>query len=79
MIFILSCMKFILPILQCTAIQVLHNVSPFYLQGLFSYAIDVTSYNGRNPHRLYVPGIRTKYGKTIWCSFDMELLACCTI
>ena len=48
-----------------TAIQVLkilHNFSPTYLQGLFSYT-NVTGHIGRNPHRLYVPGIRTNYGK----------------
>ena len=33
------------------------------MQGLFSYAIDVTGRSGRNPHRLYVPRIRTNYGK----------------
>ena len=49
-----------------TAIQVfkiLHNFSPTYLQGLFSYTSNVTGHIGRNPHRLYVPGIRTNYGK----------------
>ena len=49
-----------------TAVQVfkiLHNVSPTYMQGLFSYATDVTGRSGRNPHRLYVPRIRTNYGK----------------
>ena len=49
-----------------TAVQVfkiLRNVSPTYMQGLFSYATDVTGRSGRNPHRLYVPRIRTNYGK----------------
>ena len=49
-----------------TAIQVfkiLHNFSPTYLQGLFSYTSNVTGHIGRNPHRLYIPGIRTNYFK----------------
>ena len=49
-----------------TAVQVfkiLHNVSPTYMRGLFSYATDVTGHTGRNSHRLYVPRIRTNYGK----------------
>ena len=43
--------------------KILNNFSPTYLQGLFSYTSNVTSHIGRNPHRLYVPGIRTNYGK----------------
>jgi len=43
--------------------RILHNVSPTYMRGLFSYATDVTGRTGRNPHQLYVPRIRTNYGK----------------
>jgi len=49
--------------------------------GLFTYAADVTGHNGQNPHRLYVPRIRTNYGKRslqyratlIWNHLSVEL------
>ena len=61
--------------------KVLHNISPAYLRGLFSYTTDDTGYTGRNPHRLYVPGVRTNYGKRslkyqgtlIWNRLSVEL------
>jgi len=43
--------------------KILHNISPTYMRGLFTYAVEVTGHTGRNPHRLYVPRIRTNYGK----------------
>ena len=49
-----------------TAVQVfkiLNKISPPYLHGIFSYAVDVTGRSGRNLHRLFVPSVRTNYGK----------------
>ena len=49
-----------------TAVQVfkiLNKISPPYLRGIFSYAVDVTGRSGRNLHRLFVPSVRTNYGK----------------
>ena len=43
--------------------KILHQISPPYLHGLFSYASAVTDCAGRNPHQLFVPRIRTNYGK----------------
>ena len=63
--------------------KILHNYSPTYLQGLFSYTSNFTGHMGRNPHRLYVPGIKTKlwqrplhYQGTVICN---RLPTCCTI
>jgi len=61
--------------------KVLHNISPAYLRGLFLYATDITGYTGQNPHRLYVPRVRTNYGKRslkyrgiwIWNRLSVEL------
>ena len=44
--------------------KILHRVPPPYLFNLFRYARDVTDHQGRNPHRLYVPRVRTNYGKS---------------
>ena len=49
-----------------TAVQVfkiLNKISPPYLHGIFSYVVDVTGRSGRNLHRLFVPSVRTNYGK----------------
>ena len=44
--------------------KILHRVSPPYLFNLSRYARDVTDHQGRNPHHLYVPHVRTNYGKS---------------
>ena len=67
--------------------KILHNISPTYLQDLFSYTIDVTGHVGRNPHRLYVPAVRTNYGKKslkyrgtmIWNRLSPELYGAKTL
>ena len=49
-----------------TALQVfkiVNNISPSYLHHTFSFAVDVTGRSGRNQHRLFVPRVRTNYGK----------------
>jgi len=43
--------------------RTLHWLSPLYLADTFRYATAVTSHIGRNNHRLFVPRIRTTYGK----------------
>ena len=53
-----------------TAVQVfkiIRKITPPYLHDTFSYAVDVICHIGRNPHRFYVPSIRTNYGrKSLW-------------
>ena len=53
-----------------TAVQVfkiLHELTPPYLHGMFRYASAVSGRVGRNPLRLYVPSIRTNYGRgSLW-------------
>ena len=44
--------------------KILHQVSPPYLSNLFRYTRDVTGHQGRNPACLYVPRVRTNYGKS---------------
>ena len=49
-----------------TALQVfkiVNRISPPYLHGVFSFAVDVTGRSSRNVHRLYVPSVRTNFGK----------------
>jgi len=49
-----------------TALQVfkiVNNISPSYLHNTFSFAVDVTGRFGRNHYRLFVPRVRTNYGK----------------
>jgi len=51
-----------------TALQVfkiVNNISPSYLHNTFSFAVDVTGCFGRNQHRLFVPRVRTDYGKRL--------------
>ena len=43
--------------------RILHKLSSPYLCDTFHYTVDVTSYTGRNPHRLFVPRVRTNLGK----------------
>jgi len=40
----------------------MNRISPLYLHGIFSFAIDVTGHSGRNVHRFF-PRVRTNYGK----------------
>ena len=60
-----------------TALQVfkiVKKISPPNLHDIFTFTVDVTSYSDRNQHRLFVPRVRTNYGKwslayratTIW-------------
>ena len=49
-----------------TALQVfkiVNRISPPYLHGVFLFAVDVTGRSSRNVHRLYVPSVRTNFGK----------------
>ena len=49
-----------------TALQVfkiVNRISPPYLHGVFSFAVDVTGRSSRNIHGLYVPSVRTNFGK----------------
>ena len=41
----------------------IHRLSPAYLRETFQYTTTVTSHVGRNSHRLFVPRVRTSYGK----------------
>ena len=43
--------------------KVLHKLAPDYLHGIFEYAVNVTGRISRNAHRLFVPQLRTNYGK----------------
>jgi len=69
-----------------TAVQVykiLHELTPPYLHGMFHYASAISGRIGRNPLRLYVPGIRTNYGRgslwyrgtTIWNNLPIHVTA----
>ena len=72
---------------ECRTFIQLYRFSKYYImfhlhmQGLFTYATDVTGHTGKNPHRLYVPRIRTNYGKRslqywgtlIWNRLTVEL------
>ena len=40
-----------------------NKISPPYLHGCFSFAVDITGHPGRNVHRLFVPRVKTNYGK----------------
>ena len=42
--------------------KILYEIAPPYLHGMFQYASAVSGHVGRNPLRLFVPGIRTNYG-----------------
>ena len=43
--------------------RILHKMAPSYLQKLFKYSSDVTGHPGRIFNRLYVPQVKTNYGK----------------
>jgi len=43
--------------------KILHQFTPAYLHSIFEYAVDVTGRVSRNLHRLFVPRVRTNYGK----------------
>ncbi|XP_065895816.1 uncharacterized protein [Dysidea avara] len=43
--------------------KVLHKLAPDYLHGIFEYAVNVTGRISRNAHCLFVPQLRTNYGK----------------
>ena len=43
--------------------RIVNKISPPYLHGIFSYAVDVTGHSGRSAHRLFAPSVRTNYGK----------------
>ena len=43
--------------------RIVNKISPPYLHGIFSYAVDVTGQSGRSVHRLFAPSVRTNYGK----------------
>ena len=61
--------------------KVLHRISPPYLFHLFHYAKDITTRQGRNPYHLFVPSVRTNYGKSslrfrgtsMWNSLHLSL------
>ena len=47
--------------------KILHKIAPPYLRGMFQYASAFSGRVGRNPLRLYVPSIRTNYGRgSLW-------------
>ena len=43
--------------------KIVNNISPSYLHHTFSFAVDVTGCSGKNQHRLFVPRVRTNFGK----------------
>ena len=45
------------------AYKILHQLSPAYLRATLNYTTTVTSHVGRNSHRIFVPRVRTTYGK----------------
>ena len=47
--------------------KILHEFAPPYFHGMFQYASAVSGHVGRNPLRLFVPGIRTNYGRRSLC------------
>jgi len=63
--------------------KILHQLSPGYLRATSNYVTTVTSHVGRNIHRLFVPRVRTNYGKNsfyykgtqIWNSLNASLYA----
>ena len=60
------------------AYKVIHQTTPSYLHHSLRYASEVTQRTSRNVHRLFVPYIRTNYGKnsfyyratTLWNNLD---------
>ena len=67
--------------------KILHQQSPSYLRDTFKFAVDVTSHAGRNVHRLFIPRVRTTYGKAglyykgaqIWNALDPSLYIAATL
>ena len=67
--------------------KILHEIVPPYLHGMFQYASAVSGHVWRNPLRLFVPGIRTNYGRrslwfrstTIWNSLSPTVIAARTL
>ena len=61
--------------------RTLHWLSTLYLADTFRYATAVTFHNGRNNHPLFVPRVRTSYGKNsfyykgIWNSLNASIYA----
>ena len=43
--------------------KIVNKISPPYLHECFSFAVDVTGHPGRNVHRLFIPRVKTNYGK----------------
>lgn len=43
--------------------KIIKNVTPVYLRDLLRATVDVTQHLGRNIHRLFIPSVRTNYGK----------------
>jgi len=43
--------------------KIVNKISPPYLHGCFSFAVDVTGHPGRNVRRLFIPRVKTNYGK----------------
>ena len=67
--------------------KILHQLSPTYLGETFNYTTTVISHVGRNSHRLFVPRVRTTYGKNrlycrctqIWNSLHASLYNAATL
>ena len=54
-------------------LQILYRLSPTYLQDTFKYTTTVTSHVDRNSHRLFVPRVRTTYGKNSLFYIGMQV------
>jgi len=67
--------------------RTLQKLAPSYLRDSFQYAATVTSHIGRNSHRLFVPQVRTSFGKDsfyykgtqIWNSLNVSIYAATTL
>ena len=53
----------LLKVLVTQTYKILHQLAPTYLHNIFEYAVNVTGHASRNLHRLFVPWLRTNYGK----------------
>ena len=66
------------------AFKVLHKLSPLYLLSALNYTRDITNRTSKNIHRVFVPFVRTNFGKgafyykstSIWNSLNSALYAC---
>ena len=54
-------------ILPSLFVKFFHHLSPTYLRETFNYTTTVTSHVARNSHCLFVPRVRTTYGKNSLC------------